>query len=270
MKEFYSVSEIANFFNISRQTLIYYDKINIFKPKYVNEKNNYRYYSRDQFSELSFLLLLKNTGFSLKDIEIYFKSSDLNESKEFLKRKLLEIDNKIKELKLSKEGIEKKLEHIEKVLKIKNPVPTIKIIPKMKVIKVDLKPPYDDLEFEKATLKLKKILKRELTDEDKIFSAIKKENIIREYKGGANYLGKVLNSDEDILGTDIEEKKYVSVIHAGLYNNIYLTYIKAIEYIESKKLKIVGDSIEFFSQFTLFWKEGAGGYMEILIPVEEY
>ena len=67
MKKLYTISELANFFKVSRQTLIYYDKINVFKPEVVDETNGYRYYSRDQLSEFSFLLLLKSTGFSLKE-----------------------------------------------------------------------------------------------------------------------------------------------------------------------------------------------------------
>lgn len=34
----YAISEMASLFNVSRQTLIYYDKIGLFKPAVVNEK----------------------------------------------------------------------------------------------------------------------------------------------------------------------------------------------------------------------------------------
>ncbi len=40
----YAISEMASLFNVSRQTLIYYDKIGLFKPAVVNEKG-YRFYS---------------------------------------------------------------------------------------------------------------------------------------------------------------------------------------------------------------------------------
>lgn len=83
MKKFYTISELANFFQVSRQTLIYYDKIDIFKPDYKDEENGYRYYSRDRFSDFSFLLMLKNSGFSLNDIKKYFESANPNESKIF-------------------------------------------------------------------------------------------------------------------------------------------------------------------------------------------
>ncbi|MFR3298402.1 MAG: MerR family transcriptional regulator [Fusobacterium sp.] len=93
MKKFYTISEIAEFFNISRQTLIYYDKIDIFKPAFIDE-NGYRYYSRDQFSELSFIISLKNSGFSLNNIKEYFKSRNPEESLSFLEEKILDIERK--------------------------------------------------------------------------------------------------------------------------------------------------------------------------------
>ena len=34
----YAISEMASLFNVSRQTLIYYDKIGLFKPAVVNER----------------------------------------------------------------------------------------------------------------------------------------------------------------------------------------------------------------------------------------
>ena len=51
MKNEYRITEVAKFFNISRQTLIYYDKIGLFKPHKVQDENSYRYYSSQQFSD---------------------------------------------------------------------------------------------------------------------------------------------------------------------------------------------------------------------------
>lgn len=34
----YAISEMASLFNVSRQTLIYYDKIGLFKPAWLTKK----------------------------------------------------------------------------------------------------------------------------------------------------------------------------------------------------------------------------------------
>ena len=263
MKKFYTISELANFFQVSRQTLIYYDKINIFKPDYKDEENGYRYYSRDRFSDFSFLLMLKNSGFSLNDIKKYFESTNPKESRIFLEDKLDEIDRKIKELENSKLEINKKVKELDKILDSKNPQPEIKELDEMFVIKVDIDYPYDNLEFEKSIKKLKKLVSNER--EIKFFSSIRKENLEKVQVSGANYLGIISKKENSNL--KIEKNRYVSIIHADLYDKIYLSYLKLFEYIERNNFKIIGDSLEFSSTATLFLGKGAGGYMEILIPV---
>lgn len=55
MMKYLSVSEFANMFDVSRQTLIYYDKIDLFKPFDVDPKTGYRKYTYNQFSQFSFI-----------------------------------------------------------------------------------------------------------------------------------------------------------------------------------------------------------------------
>ena len=46
MQRKYLVNQIARFFNVTRDTIRYYDKLGIIKPN-INKKNKYRYYSRE-------------------------------------------------------------------------------------------------------------------------------------------------------------------------------------------------------------------------------
>lgn len=62
-----SISEMAQIHNITRQTLIYYDKINLFKPDII-EANGYRYYSTTQIPLLREICFLRSIGMSLDDI----------------------------------------------------------------------------------------------------------------------------------------------------------------------------------------------------------
>ena len=49
METYFSVGEISKLTNVPIQTLRYYDKMGLLKPAYINEQNNYRYYSVNQF-----------------------------------------------------------------------------------------------------------------------------------------------------------------------------------------------------------------------------
>lgn len=268
MKKFYTISEIADFFNISRQTLIYYDKIDIFKPAFIDEENGYRYYSRNQFSELSFIISLKNSGFSLNNIKEYFKSRNPKESMEFLKEKINDIENKISELTKSKEAILRKTAELNKILESQEPVPAIKELGKIKVILVEIQPPYDNLEYEKGIKKLNNIIKNLPIEIIQFFSSVFKKNINYENTTPINYLGAVIPMDFDYPQAQIiEGGTFVSMTHIDIYDNIKFTYYKLLDFINANSYEIAGDSREISSDTILFLGKGVGNYMEIQIPV---
>ena len=66
MDELFSIGELSHYQNISKQTLIFYDKTGLFKPAYVDPQNGYRYYSAAQLDELDTILILKKSGLSLQ------------------------------------------------------------------------------------------------------------------------------------------------------------------------------------------------------------
>ena len=51
MKDMFSIGELARYQNISKQTLIFYDKIGLFRPAYVDPDNKYRYYKASQIDD---------------------------------------------------------------------------------------------------------------------------------------------------------------------------------------------------------------------------
>lgn len=69
METYYSIGEVAKLTNISIQTLRYYDRIQLFKPSYVDPKTNYRYYCDSQLYYLDLIKSLKFLGTSLEDIQ---------------------------------------------------------------------------------------------------------------------------------------------------------------------------------------------------------
>src|SRR5699024_11456334 len=69
-----SIGEVAKYQNISKQTLIFYDKVGLFRPAWVDPENGYRYYSASQLDYLDTILIMKQIGFSDR------KSTRLNSS----------------------------------------------------------------------------------------------------------------------------------------------------------------------------------------------
>ena len=80
MQDLFSIGELARYQKISKQTLIFYDKIGLFRPAWVDPDNGYRYYSASQIDDLDTILMMKKIGFSLAEIRAHMEHYDLDSS----------------------------------------------------------------------------------------------------------------------------------------------------------------------------------------------
>lgn len=69
-QRFLSVGELSELYNISRQTVLYYDKHNLLKPNFI-DYNGYRYYHFKEYTKLEIILNLRKIGFSIEQIKEY-------------------------------------------------------------------------------------------------------------------------------------------------------------------------------------------------------
>lgn len=63
------IKEFADFCNVSVRALHLYDKMDLFKPSFIDSTNGYRYYDVNQMLELNTILSFKKVGFTLKEIK---------------------------------------------------------------------------------------------------------------------------------------------------------------------------------------------------------
>ena len=84
MENMFQAGELARLQKISKQTLIYYDKIGLFRTKYVDPENGYRYYSADQLDYLDTILIMKKSGFTLEEIKKHMAESTAKSSLVFM------------------------------------------------------------------------------------------------------------------------------------------------------------------------------------------
>ena len=100
MENLFSIGELSRYQNISKQTLIFYDKTGVFHPAYVDPSNGYRYYSASQLDELDTILILKKSGLSLQKIKELLRHYTTQSSLKVLKSQLGVIDRQMEELRL--------------------------------------------------------------------------------------------------------------------------------------------------------------------------
>lgn len=109
-----SISEMAQIHRISRQTLIYYDKIDLFKPDIV-EENGYRFYSPSQIPLLREICFLRSIDIPLDEIRKNNKYNSSASTTDLLASQKTKIEDMIDKLEGQKRSIERRMTIYKKV-----------------------------------------------------------------------------------------------------------------------------------------------------------
>ena len=97
IKNYFTTGELSKLCKIPRKTLLYYDKLGLIKPEFVDD-NGYRYYKRSQLFLLELIITLRHLDIPLKRIEEYINNKSINNYQQLLQEKSDELTNKIDEL----------------------------------------------------------------------------------------------------------------------------------------------------------------------------
>lgn len=247
IKDLFTIGEIAILFDINKKTLRYYDEIDLFKPSYIDEKNNYRYYTTNQFEKLNTIIYLKSMGISLSKIKSHLDNRSINNTLNLFEIQEEAIKKKIEELVIIQNKVK------GRISKIKDSIDYEKI---NKIIEADIE--------ERSIVLLKEEVK---TNKDLEISIRKLEN--KANKKSSIFLGEVgvsiskdklknkLFKDYDSTFIFVENKKYNKEISKilpkgkyiclrfnGLHDDSYIYYERILKYIEQNNYEILEDSIE--------------------------
>ncbi len=108
---FFTISDFATLMGVSRQTLIYYDRIGLFKPIKILD-NKYRLYSRSQINVISMITMLSEMGVPLKEIKTIVDRISPDTAIEVLKKQQHEAQEKLRKLKILEEMISLRIDQI--------------------------------------------------------------------------------------------------------------------------------------------------------------
>ena len=243
MRDFFSIGELAKYQNISKQTLIFYDKIDLFKPDYVNPQNGYRYYSAKQLDLLDTILIMKRIGFSLDDIKQYMKTRDIKTSRLWLNRQLDVIEGQIRELSMLRSRIIQKCQTLEEDMEGIAVTQTNG----QSILCESVQPPYDLTSISIAT--------------KKCFAAAFEQNLPIFFQAGVIVPKTRLQRGDYVQASHafvpieyveglpnlkrLPKGRCVTGYHIGEYQKIGQTYEKIFRYCRDHGQEIISDSYEF-------------------------
>lgn len=249
MKSFFSIGELSCYQNISRQTLIFYDKIGLFSPARVDPDNGYRYYSSAQLDTLDTILLLKKIGFSLKEIRSFMKDYTTDRSIAALGRQLQVLAERIEELKMIQNRVEHRCTQLEQSVAIRERGAEVAVepIPRQFLLLQKVEPPHT---LEEVSLATKLCFARAFREQLPIFfqsgAIVPLKNIIGGRCTAASHA--FLPIEKKCPGQEILELapgKGVCAYHIGDYLSIGQAYERILAYCDREGLQIISDSYEF-------------------------
>lgn len=249
MKNLFSIGEISKRQNISRQTLIFYDKIGLFCPAYTDPDNGYRYYSANQLDYLDTICIMKKIGFSLEEIKAHMKSYTIDNSIVALRKQLTAIEQQIEELQMIKSRVEHRCSQLEHAVSIRenSDTVTIETVKNQYILVHKVNAPYS---LEQVSIATKECFVRSFKEQLSIFfqsGAIVPYDRIKQgkYTEAAFVflpIEKMSNVDEIM---ELPAGQCVCTYHTGDYLSIGSSYERLLDYCKENELHILSDAYEF-------------------------
>lgn len=246
MKDFYKIGEISEMYDMSRDSLMYYEKLEILNP--IRDDNGYRLYSISDIWRLNLIKELKSLGFSFKMIKEYLDKRDINSTNNLLKNGIEILDDQIYRLLKQKENMRKRMYAIADTYENSN-LNNIELsyLKERKGIILNGQIKRDE-EFDLLIQKLQKKYDNKIgilgnSNVGSVFSMKSlQEGVTTDFESVFCFL----NDDSDDYNIVFEEGYYVTLTYAGDYSNNKEHIKNMFDFIEENKLIITGNPIEIY------------------------
>lgn len=268
-----TIGNVSKLYGISKQTILYYEKLGLFPPAKI-EENGYRYYTLEECYRLEIILTLKKLNLSLKDIQEYVEHRGAQALEMLLKEARYGFDQDINSLYTNKMHLERALFNLERYLKI----PQHRLFFGMKEESFYALTSYNAEEKEKKKLLTlvghqAKLIREVPFKEIKIGMAIEGEvyerGDVTNYSHYCTEVGFDYEGDMEVVTRP--RGMYLEMFFSGLYEAQALwMYNKVNSYLAYEGLQIAGSV--YIEPVRNYWTETEqSNYLsKIIIPVEEY
>lgn len=117
MKKYYKINEISKLYGIGVDSIRYYEKLGILKPK--RDVNNYRLYNLKDLYKLNIIRDLRRLNFSMAQIKAYLDGQSIGNTLEFLQKEQQFLAGQIEALQSRMELIQGRISSLSAAQKIK-------------------------------------------------------------------------------------------------------------------------------------------------------
>ena len=101
-----TIAEVSKKYNLTADTLRYYDRIGLLKPVKVDDGNKYRYYSYTQFHYIDRIKYLQHLGLSLEEIRTVLQTGRVDELLVYLETEKVRVQEELAQVRQRVEDID--------------------------------------------------------------------------------------------------------------------------------------------------------------------
>lgn len=268
MKDYYRIGEISEMYDMSRDSLMYYEKLGIIKP--TRDDNGYRIYNISDIWRLNLIKELKSLGFSFKMIKEYLENRDLNSTNKLLADGITLLDDQILKLLKQKENMRKRMESIENTIKNSN-LNSIELsyLKRRKGLILNGQIKRDE-HFDVLVQKLQKVHNNKfgILGNNNIGSQFNMDSIKNGITTDFDSVFCLLKDSAKDYNIVFEEGYYVTLTYSGDYVNNKEHIQNMLDFIEENKLIITGNPMEIY-KIDIHETENKSEFItEIQIPIK--
>ncbi|USK67595.1 MerR family transcriptional regulator [Peribacillus frigoritolerans] len=275
LKEKLTIGEMAKLRGMTAETLRHYDRIDLFKPQYIDPNSGYRFYSIYQYEVLGTIKELRQLGMSTDEIKDYFNERNFSKSLDILKAKHADLVSKLNELTDLEENIREKIVYLDLVAREKE-LQTVMFreIGRRKLITLNEKI-NNNLELCYGVIRLENMLaeKTPILASNRLGILIQEADLRTKRFEEPSVIFVVAKSKEKI------PKQYQRIVPAGLfacirYNGELLwnrseSLCKIFDYLDEGGYQITGDALQIMHVDITITDKPNEITFEIQVPVQK-
>lgn len=262
----FSTGEFAKLLEVNKDTLLYYDKIDLFKPAGTFD-NGYRYYTFDQFDQFVAIQSLRAVELPIKELKTYFDAPNIQNFQQLAMEQQEKVAREIQKLQDIQFFLERSVTLTKEMEEASFGNVLMKQLPAEAVVysdeKIDWSLSIEEL-YEQSTPFLKKLGVRSTAAYGIVYS--KEDFLNREYEGVCYLFCRL-----DYPSAKMRPSGHYAIIyHQGPYDEISQNeiYNTLLAYLEQEQLALDGDIYEEYLLHSIAAKEEKDYITKISVKVK--
>ena len=239
----FSTGEFAKLLEVNKDTLLYYDKIDLFKPAGTFD-NGYRYYTYNQVDQFSAIQSLRAVDLPIKDLKQYFSSPNVEDLQQLAKQQHEKVAKEIQKLQHIQQFLERTVELTKEIEQVVLGEVLIQSLPAEPVVysteKIDWTKTMEEL-YELFTPFHKMLGVKSTAAYGIVYPKEeywKSDNFMEPESGAESYLFCHTDAPSAVMKP---AGNYAIIYHKGPFEEIRITYNILFNYLKKSGFELNGD-----------------------------